>query len=155
MPDWIGITILLIIGIGLIVLEIVLLPGGIVGLIGAAVLAIAIFLTFQSYGTGIGILVTVISAVVFVGALIYGFKTNLWDNIALNTRSTSRVFETEDIKVVVGEEGLTLSALRPIGKAEFKNAEMEVRSMGDYIDSGKPVRIKLIKDDKVYVELIS
>lgn len=155
MPDWIAIAFFLIIGIGLVVLEIVLLPGGIVGILGAALMAIAIYLSFQNYGSDIGIVITAVSTVVFVGALIYGFKTDSWSRVALNTTNTSRVFETEDIKVAVGEMGRTQSALRPIGKAEFKNSEIEVRSKGEYIDAGEKIQIIMIKDDKIYVEKIS
>jgi membrane-bound ClpP family serine protease len=155
MADWIGIAILLIVGIVLVVLEIVLLPGGIVGIIGGAVMAVAIFLTFKNHGTTSGLLVSAIAAVVFVGTLIYGFKTNLWSKVALNDANTSRVFENDDIKVVVGDRGKTLSALRPIGNAEFNEIEIEVRTMGEYMDSGQFVKIVLIKENKIYVEKIS
>jgi len=155
MADWIGITILLIVGIVLVVLEIVLLPGGVVGIIGSAVMAVAIFFTFKSYGTTAGLLVSSLAAVVFVATLIYGFKTNLWSKVALNDTNTSRVFENDDIKVVVGDRGKTLSALRPIGKAEFNDSEIEVRTMGDYMDAGQFVKIILIKESKIYVEKIS
>lgn len=152
MPEWIFIILFLALGIVLVVLEIVLLPGGIVGIIGAIFMSIAIFLSFTNYGSDVGITVTLITGVIFVSALIYGFKTDLWSKVALNTTNTGRVFETEDIKVVVGDTGRALSALRPIGKAEFKDSEIEVRSMGEYVDSGEKIKIIMIKDDKVYVE---
>jgi len=152
MPEWIFIVLFLALGIVLVVLEIVLLPGGIVGIIGAIFMSIAIFLSFINYGSDVGIIVTVVTGVVFVSALIYGFKTDLWSKVALNTSNTSRVFETSDIKVVIGDTGKALSALRPIGKAEFKDGEIEVRSMGEYVDSGEKIKVILIKDDKIYVE---
>jgi membrane-bound ClpP family serine protease len=52
----------------------------------------------------------------------------------------------------VGQIGKALSALRPVGNAEFGSKVSEVSSLGNYIKTGKKVQIVSIKDNKVFVE---
>jgi membrane-bound ClpP family serine protease len=52
----------------------------------------------------------------------------------------------------IGDEGKTISTLRPIGKAEFRNRQYEVKTGGDYVDTGTPVRITLIHSNQIIVE---
>lgn len=155
MADIIGIIVLIAFGIFLIVIEIWFVPGGIVGIIGVVCMGIAIFLSFRNYGETTGFITLSISAAVLVAAIVYGFKTNLWDKISLNTAITGRAYEESDTLVSVGDEGITLSTLRPIGKGEFKDQVYEVRSFGEYIQQGTNVRIVMIKENKIYVEPIN
>ena len=53
------------------------------------------------------------------------------------------------------DEGKALSTLRPVGKAKFKNQEYEVKTLGDYVDNGTPIRIKLIMSNQIIVEPIN
>lgn len=154
MPDWLGLAILLIFGILLLVLEIVLIPGAIVGIIGLSFLIIAIVVSFNTYGAGIGIAVLVFSSILFIGALVYGFRTNLWDKISLKDTNTGRAYEDEDITLQVGERGRALSSIKPIGKGEFKDTVVEVASMGNYINAGQKIEIIAIKGSKIFVETI-
>jgi membrane-bound ClpP family serine protease len=55
----------------------------------------------------------------------------------------------------VGMEGQTVSALRPIGKAELNNQTVEVKTNGDYLDSGSRIRIIKIISNQIIVESIN
>jgi membrane-bound ClpP family serine protease len=57
--------------------------------------------------------------------------------------------------LVVGLEGKTTSALRPIGKALLGEKEYEVKTAGDYLDSGSAVRIVKIISNQIIVEPIN
>jgi membrane-bound ClpP family serine protease len=57
--------------------------------------------------------------------------------------------------LTIGDEGKALSTLRPVGKAKFKNQEYEVKTLGDYVDHGTRVRIKLIMSNQIIVEPIN
>jgi membrane-bound ClpP family serine protease len=152
--DFIGILALIAFGIFLIVIEIWFVPGGIVGIIGVVCMGIAIFLSFRDYGDTQGFITLAISATVLVAAIIFGFKTNLWDKVSLNTTISGRAFEETDTLVKVGDEGVTLSALRPIGNGEFNDQIYEIRSFGEYVNPGVKVKIVMIKENKIFVEPI-
>jgi membrane-bound ClpP family serine protease len=152
--DFIGILALIAFGIFLIVIEIWFIPGGIVGIIGVVCMGIAIFLSFRNYGEAQGFITLLVSGLILVAAIIYGFKTRLWDKISLNTAIESRAFEETDTLVKIGDEGVAVSALRPIGKGEFNDQVYEIRSFGEYVNPGVKVKIVMIKENKIFVEPI-
>ena len=80
-----------------------------------------------------------------------GKCTQVWFVFFGNSRN-------EDIKVkhLLGANGVTLSALRPYGKAEIQNTTYEVKTLGNYLPSG--VNIKVIhvdEDHKIIVEQLN
>jgi hypothetical protein len=52
-------------------------------------------------------------------------------------------------------EGRAISALRPIGKAEVNEQIVEVRTNGDYLDSGSRIRIIKIVSNQIIIEPIN
>lgn len=152
--DFIGILVLIAFGIFLVAIEIWFVPGGIVGIIGALCIGFSVYMTFKNYGDTRGLIVLTGSILVLAAAIIYGFKTNLWDKIALNTTISGRAFEDSDTLVKVGDEGIALSALRPVGRGEFNDQVYEIRSFGEYINVGTKVKVVLIKENKIFVEPI-
>jgi membrane-bound ClpP family serine protease len=57
--------------------------------------------------------------------------------------------------VQIGDEGVTLSTLKPMGKAEFHNKTFEVKTAGNYIDRGERVKIIFIESHQIVVEPIN
>jgi len=57
--------------------------------------------------------------------------------------------------VQIGDEGITLSTLRPIGKAEFNSKTYEVKTSGNYVDRGEKVKITQIESHQIVVEPIN
>lgn len=53
---------------------------------------------------------------------------------------TSAAFETQE-NTMLGQTGVTISALRPSGKAQFGDAILDVMSQGDMLGKGTAVRI--------------
>ena len=56
--------------------------------------------------------------------------------------------------VKVGDEGKTISALRPYGKAIFSERFYEVKSSENFIDENKKIKIINILQDKIMVKKI-
>jgi membrane-bound serine protease (ClpP class) len=56
--------------------------------------------------------------------------------------------------VRVGEEGIAQSALRPGGKGRFGNRYVDVLTVGDFINRGRPIRVVRITGNQVVVEQI-
>jgi membrane-bound serine protease (ClpP class) len=64
-------------------------------------------------------------------------------------------FEKADSTLKVGDEGTTITVLRPGGKARFGSSTHEVISAGAWIDTGTPVRIARIDSFSVHVIAIA
>jgi membrane-bound ClpP family serine protease len=112
-------------------------------------------LVFNTYGTSAGWIVTGSTATVSIGVLIYAFRRGAWNRFALKSSITSKVNEGKPIMLQVGDEGIARSALRPIGKGEFDNTEIEVRSLGSFVEAGTPVKVIKIDNRKIFVEPIN
>jgi membrane-bound ClpP family serine protease len=118
------------------------------------VLGIGVGLSFKYFGTEVG-WITLGSTAVAAGLTLYiSFKSNLWSRFALNSSNTGKVNE-DPVGLSVGDEGVTLSALRPIGKAEIGRKTFEVKTLGSYVEAGQRVRIIQLNLNQIFVEPIT
>lgn len=155
MADWISIILLVLIGLVLIYLELVFVPGTtFLGLVGLVLTGIGIYITFQNYGAGKGYMVLGGSFIVSIIALVYSFKAKSWDRFALKQQNKSRFNQGYAEGLQVEMTGVAISDLKPIGKVEFGNKTYEVTSHGNLIESGEQVRIIRINRNKIIVDTI-
>lgn len=153
---WLAIIILLIVGIILIVTELVFIPGTtIFGIAGLILTAAGVIMAFVSFGTGTGLIILAISFVLITGLLIVSFRSDTWEGISLKSANTAHVNEDVKNNLWKGDKGVALSALRPGGKAEFKDTVVEVSTLGQYLDAGSEVKIISIQDHKIIVEAVN
>jgi membrane-bound ClpP family serine protease len=156
MVEWLAVILLIIFGLGFIIAEIIFVPGTtLLGLFGLIFTIIGIIISYITFGAGIGTLVLIISVVVGVGAIIYSLKAGVWEKFALKGSINSKVNEGERENLQVGEEGMTISSLRPMGKGEFKEKIYEVATLGNYLTADTKIRIVSIKNNKIIVEPIN
>ena len=152
---WLAIIILLIIGIVLIITELVFIPGTtIFGIAGLLMTAAGVIMTFVNFGTGTGLTVLGFSFVVLLVLLLVSFRSNTWEGLSLKSANTGKVNEDEKNNLWKGDQGVTLSALRPGGKAEFNDIVVEVNTLGQYLEAGTKIRIIAIRDQRIYVEAV-
>ena len=154
--DWVTVILLLLAGIVLLVVEIIFVPGTtILGIIGGALMVFGVIIGYSKFGTQTGTIILVSAIVTGGGATLIGFRSGVWKRFALN--NTNKTKFNEDIKVehLLGAEGITLSALRPFGKAEIYNSTYEVKTLGIYLEAGTKIKVTNVdKDHKIYVERI-
>ncbi|HEY0652923.1 MAG TPA: NfeD family protein [Chryseosolibacter sp.] len=153
---WIIIVALLAIGLALIIAEIVFIPGTtLVGILGLVFAIAGIVISYEHFGSEVGLWILVGMGLATAGALYYSFTSGVWSKFSLKTSHQGKVNEGLVAELMVGDEGKTLSTLRPVGKARFKEQEYEVKTLGDYVDHGMPIRIKLIVSNQIIVEPIN
>ena len=151
--DWITITLLIVLGITLIVVEVIFVPGTtIVGILGFACAALGIYFTYINYGAATGHTVLVAVLGVSVGSIVISLRTGIWQKFSLKKTHQSKVNAGLTETLAPGEEGLTVSVLRPMGKAIFQDKEYEVTTLGTYLEASKPVKIIQISANKIIVE---
>ena len=153
---WIAIISLIIIGLALLVIELIFIPGTtIVGIMGFLCVVSGLVLIFNNYGNTIGWVATGGTAVLSAGVFIYAFKSGAWSKFALKGRIDSKVNQDKPINVKVGDEGMALSTLRPIGKGEFNNEMLEIRSLGELIATDTKIRVIKVNKREIFVEPIN
>jgi membrane-bound ClpP family serine protease len=153
---WIIIFALLAIGLLLIIAEIIFIPGTtVVGLLGFAFAAVGVVISYRHFGSDIGFYILIGMSATSLVTLIYGFRSKSWSKFSLKTSIDSKVNEGMMTALAIGEEGKTISTLRPIGKAEFQNRQFEVKTTGDYLETGMRIRITQIQSHQITVEPIN
>ena len=151
--EWITVIFLVLLGISLIVVEVIFIPGTtVVGVIGLSATIFGIYLSYSYFGNVIGTLTLVSSGGVSIAALIYSLRSGAWDRFSLKKDMKGKVNENLTAKLVVGQKGVAISTLRPVGKAEFEGEEYEVSTLGTYIEAGSTLSIIKIDGNKVVVE---
>lgn len=140
---WLIVSALIFSGLLLVIVEIVFIPGTtVVGVIGVVLSFVGIFFGYREFGSSTGHLILASTTAAMGLMVYYAFQSKTWSKIALKNTIDSRNNEGFLESFTVNQEGICVSALRPVGKAEFNNRLVEVSSEGEYVDSGTKVRIK-------------
>lgn len=156
MIEWVTVISLILFGLALVVAEIIFVPGTtIVGIIGFIFLIAGVGFGFKYFGSETGWILVGSTAVISGLVLYFSFKANVWGRFSLKSSIDSKVNEGNLDALTVGQEGKATSALRPIGKAQLGDKEYEVKTAGDYLDSGSAVRIIKINSNQIIVEPIN
>ncbi len=151
--EWYLILTLIGIGLLLLVIEVIFIPGtSVAGLIGFALILIGVVLSFNYFGSSTGWIVVGCAAVVSGIIFYWTFRTKPWKIFALKSSIQSKVNEGALDALIIGMTGVTTSALRPMGNGKFGEKIFEVTSLSAYINSGTPIKIVRISSNQILVE---
>ncbi|MCB0734216.1 MAG: hypothetical protein KDC76_06540 [Bacteroidetes bacterium] len=147
--------IILFLAVGLIFLlvEILITPGLVLGIVGIVFMTFGILRTYTVYGSETG---NIVLLSVFLGTILLIFlalKGGIWKRMASKDVIASKAVDNAGEFVKIGDEGQTISALRPSGNAIFSGRRIEVSTMGDPIPSGVKIAVLRIAQNKVYVRV--
>ena len=137
----------------IVMVEIFFLPGTtLFGVVGGIILVGGIYLAFSEHGAKTGSIILGITTVACCILLYAGFKTYSSGKMALKDVIGSKASEPDARLVNVGDEGQTITYLRPNGKAAIKEHKVEVYSLGEYIESNKAIIVVKIAENKIFVK---
>jgi membrane-bound ClpP family serine protease len=144
---------LIILGIVLLLIEVTILPGITIAGIGSLlVLVYSVYLAFTSYGNLIGFL-TLAFVLIAAPLLVFRlFKGKAGKSMVLNTVLTGIANEIDPEKVKIGDIGVSIGRLAPMGKIKVNDEVVEVRSTGTFVNPGEEVRIIHIEKSLITVE---
>lgn len=151
-------VILLVLGIILIILEF-FVPGGILGLIGAAAIIGSLFLAgYDLAHMSLSIAIAFIVAIV-AGVILYkwiGMERGIFKKLILRERTTSELgyVSNVDRKDLIGKTGVTVTPLRPAGTILLDDERLDVVSEGRFIEKDKEVQIIHVEGMKIVVREI-
>lgn len=154
--EWTIVLSLIIAGLALLLVEILFIPGTtVVGVIGIVCLITGMWLSFRYFPPTVSWIVSGATIVASASAVYFSFSSGMWKPFALRGSSDSKVNENLTQALQIGMEGKTISALRPVGNADFLGQIVEVKSMGDYISPDTKIRIKKIELNQIFIEPIN
>lgn len=145
-------------GVLLIIIELYVPDFGIIGLIGLSAIIYTLWSEYHDFST----LTLVLLAMFFTGfitGLIYiksGRNLVLSPGFVLNEsirtdQSSTKLKEKSDL---VGREGVTLTDLRPVGKAKIDEEFYEVISDEDFINTGSTITVVKVRGTQIYVRKV-
>jgi len=146
----------ILLGLLLIILEIIFIPGTtLVGFIGAASVIVSMVYTYIIYGSTVGnwslLALLIVSSVGFYVLI----KSNVWSKMALNDKEQFKTNEDLLSKIKLGDEGLAISDLKPMGKALINNCEYTVQSNIGFIEVNSKIKIIHVQASKILVEKLT
>lgn len=145
------IIVIIALGLILLALEIVALPGGIAGICGGGLVVWGIiegYVQLGTHGGNILLLCSAVACVILIGILI---KSKTWKRFSLNEESDSAVNQVDDRAVTVGTRGTTIARLAPTGKALIDGELVEVHAVNKFIDPDKPIEVVAVEGYRIDV----
>ncbi len=159
---------LFLIGLGLIAVELFVIPGfGIAGISGIILVIASLFMAltgtmpvfdFDIVSTAIIQLAVALLAAIVQILLLAKFlpKSSIFSKLVLSTSETSETgfvaYPSE--KELLGMEGIALTDLRPAGSVEINGRRVDVVADWDYIEKGKKIKVIKVEGIKVVVQQV-
>ena len=136
------IVFLVLLGVFFLVLELIFLPGVTLGTILSIVSnGAAIYLGFDRLGVVGGFVTLFVVVALSLVATVFSLRAKTWQRLALNDKIESQSSPSPDTQVSVGDKGVALSRLSPMGKVKIGNEVYEAKSDGTYIDQRSEVEV--------------
>lgn len=140
------------VAIGLILLEIFLLPGITLAGIGGFLFAVGGIVYAYQLGAWAGHVTLIGSILVFAGIFVWMLRARSFNRVALKTDVDSRLASCHEQGIRPGDEGITLSRLAPIGKARINEVTVEAKSQEELIDEKTPIVVVRVDGYNVVVK---
>lgn len=157
--------ILFFVGVGLLLVEIFVIPGfGVAGIAGIACIVGGLYLsmvgalenvtmpelTGAAYRLGGALLGTVLGAMVLAR---FFPRTSIWRRISLGTEFTrdKGFVSSDDYSSYVGKIGIAHTPLRPSGVGIFDDKRLDVVTEGEFIDAEQPIKIVRVEGYRLIV----
>ncbi len=137
----------------LLVLEL-FVPGGILGILGAVSMVYGCYLAF-GLSTLWGVGSVGFSLMVTVAAMAFFLRSKTAKRMVLDSPALRNAkAPSQDLEVLVGKEGVTLTQLRPSGIALIDEVRVDVVADNELVGSGARIRVVEIEGTRVVVEEI-
>ncbi len=144
-------------GMGLILVE-VFLPGfGLPGISGIALVGVGTIMAAMHFGTLTAVVLLLVIIAVLAVLVSWLLRSAAKGDVAkskLFLHQKEELREQQDMQVLVGREGRTLSVLRPSGIGDFDGVRLNVVTEGEFIENGVAIRIARVEGGKIVVKAI-
>jgi membrane-bound serine protease (ClpP class) len=147
------IVVVLVVGLVLLFTEVAVVPGfgvaGVLGLLALGAGAVAAWTELGPFWGGITAGGSILAAIIM---LIWLPKSRAGRQMVLE-HDQGEATSQEDRSALVGRRGVTVTPLRPIGRARFGTEEVDVMTEGEYIDIHREVEVMSVEGPRVVVRI--
>ena len=144
------VILLVLLGVLFLVAELLLLPGIAVGTILSLVCyGSAIYLAFDGFGAVAGAVTIVVVVVLSLLTTVISLRAKTWQRFSLKQEIDSTSMAQPEREIAVGDCGVAISRLSPMGKVEIKGKIYEAKSADVYID--QKCRVEVVGFDNFSV----
>lgn len=150
------IAFLVVLGAFFLVAELVFLPGLTFGLVLSLMgYGAAIYLGFARLGFVGGVITLVIVVAISLLVTVLSLRAKTWQRLALNDKVDGQSMDTPSNSVNIGDIGVCVSRLSPIGKVNIAGKIYEAKSVDAYIDQRSEVEVVGFENFAVIVKKIN
>lgn len=148
-------------GIALLGAEVFVTPGfGLLGIMGALMMLVSLLLSFPGLDAAIQSIAAAMLLTSIAGYVMYRRmpSSKAWKNIVLNEElSVSEGYTppAQEVFVEVGNKGIAVTPLKPLGRAVFKGRKIEVSAIEGYIDVDSAVQVCEVRGNRVFVRTVT
>jgi membrane-bound serine protease (ClpP class) len=144
----------------LIIAEVFVPSGGLITFCALACLGGGVLIFFQ-HSAAAGWIGVGIAAVMIPGVLILAYKifpkTRFGKSVTLTPPEREQgdaIPDTSELKELLGEVGVVLTPLRPVGMCDFSGQRVECVAEGGYVDKDKKVKVIDVESTQLTVRMI-
>jgi membrane-bound ClpP family serine protease len=149
--------ILQLIGVVLLIAEIIIPSGGILGVITVSLMGYSLYLVFTTISTFVGMVFVIADIILFPIVLFAGIKLLAKSPATLKTsllKTNGYSSQPDELSEFMGLTGTVVTDLRPAGTAVINNRRVDVVSRGEYLDKGTEIIVLEVEGNRVVVKQV-
>lgn len=154
---WTAITALVVAGLLLVAIDFYV-PGFVLATIGAALMIVALVVSYHAYGGAVTValfaLEVVLGFVVSYIAIKYVPQTALGKKMILAQTQTGVRSQAERAPELIGREGVAHTVLRPTGVAMVDGKRLDVVAESGMIERGSQIKVVAVEENRLLVRKI-
>lgn len=143
--------------VAVLIAEIIIPTGGILGVITAGLFGYSLYLVFTGISTAAGMIFVAADVVLVPVVLIAGIKLLVKSPATLNaslSKADGYSSQSDDLAGWIGQKGVAATDLRPAGIGIISGKRVDVVSRGEYIEKGSEFFVQAVEGNRVVVKRI-
>jgi len=154
--SFLAILLIIILGIFLLLLEFLVIPGvTIFGIGGFVLILLGIGSSYYFHGIAAGNYTLIGTVLVSLVTIYYIFKKKTWNRMGLQANINSRNEPFDTLRIHPGDHGKTITRLAPVGKAVVNEIICEAKSTGNFIDENTEIEVLQVLSTQIVVKPVN
>lgn len=150
-----AILILIAVGLLLILIEFLVLPGtNIAGILGIIMIIAGIYFGYRDIGPPVANYILAGSLMFMAGSITYVLRSKTWQKLSLNSSIDGKFENVETLTVKPGDQGKSMTRLNPIGTVMVNEKTFEGKSGHKFIDPNTPIEVIKVIGNQLLVKPI-
>ena len=142
-------------GTAVIISEFFIPSGGFLSILAAGLFGYSLYIVFAHVSAGVGYIFIAVDAVLIPIIVLFGIRVIAKGPASLHTtlsQAEGVTSQPEELKVYIGKEGTTVTALHPAGIALIEGKRVDVVSSGEYIGKLVPISVITVTGNQIVVK---